>query len=294
MRIGVGGKLDEIHYGPGQVVNWTQNAQSWGRATLTPVAPLSFTLKYGNALRKASSFDAAALPAAENPLVRDYNYAPRDRVFSTFTAAWSVTATLTWSLEESLAKDDYRSSPLGLQNTHEQRVSSTLTWSPRDTFGAYVDAGYERISNLQSGATGIDTAPWLAGDSDRFWNLGVGGRWVPQARWVVTLDYLLAPSYDNTATTAGGTSQAFPQNWTKLDSTRFAVSYQWTAATQVHFRYARETYNSSDWSVNGVGPSTVPNLLALGVQPYRDNVNVFSLTVRYDFGRDEKRAQVPP
>jgi hypothetical protein len=106
LKIGVGGKLDDIHYGPGQVVTWTQNAESWGRVTLTPIAPLSFTLKIGNGLRKASSFDAAALPPEENPLIREYDYAPRDRVFSTLTGAWTVTSTLTWSVEGSLAKDD--------------------------------------------------------------------------------------------------------------------------------------------------------------------------------------------
>jgi MtrB/PioB family decaheme-associated outer membrane protein len=291
LKIGVGGKLDDIHYGPGQVVTWTQNAQSWGRATITPIAPLSFTLKIGNGLRKASSFNAAALPPEENPLIREYDYAPRDRVFSTLTGAWTVTSTLTWSVEGSLAKDDYRSSPLGLQSTHEQRASSTLTWTPRDTLSAYIDGGYERLFNLQNGYTGLDTAPWLAANTERFWNLGLGGRWVPQARWILTLDYLLAPSYDNTDTAAGGLQQAFPQNWTKLDSTRFEVSYNWTSAMQIHFRYTHETYNSNDWALNALGPTTVPNLLALGVQPYRDNVNLFGLTLRYQFGRDDSTGQ---
>jgi MtrB/PioB family decaheme-associated outer membrane protein len=286
LRIGVGGTLDEIHYGPGQVVTWTQNAQSWGRATVTPIAPLSFTLKIGNGLRKASSFNADAFPSEENPNIYQYEYAPRDRVFSTFTGAWTATATLTWSLEGSIAKDDYRSSPLGLLATHEQRGSTTLTWTPRETLSAYIDLGYERLFNLQNGITGLDASPWFAADSDRFWNLGIGGRWVPQERWTLSLDYLMAPSYDNTDTTAGGLQQAFPQNWTKLDSTRFSVGYQWTPAMQIHVRYTREQYNSNDWAVNGVGVSTIPNLLALGVQPYRDNVNVFGLTVRYQFGRD--------
>lgn len=62
IKIGVGGTLDDIHYGPGQVVTWTQDAQSWGVATFTPIEALSFTLKGGNALRKVSAFDAAALP----------------------------------------------------------------------------------------------------------------------------------------------------------------------------------------------------------------------------------------
>jgi hypothetical protein len=35
----------------------------------------------------------------------------------------------------------------------------------------------------------------------------------------------------------------------------------------------------------------VPNLLALGVQPYRDSVNLFALTVRYQFGRDDAAGQ---
>jgi MtrB/PioB family decaheme-associated outer membrane protein len=283
-RIGVGGKFDYDHYSPGQVVEHTQNAESWGRGTITPIPVLSFTLKYGNALRKASPFDAAALPPAENPLVRAYNYAPRDRVFSTLTASWAATPTLTWSVEGSLAKDDYRSSPLGLQNSHEQRASTMLTWTPRDTLSAYVTAGYQHVSTLQNGYTGALTAPWLVADTERFWNMAVGAHWVPQARWTLSIDYLLAPSYDNTDSTLGGLQQAFPQVWTKLDSGRLKVAYQWTHALQVNFSFTRETYNSSDWALDGVGPSTIPNLLALGLQPYHDNVNLFGITVRYQFG----------
>ena len=259
---------------------------------ITPIASLSFTLKGGDGLRKASSFDTAALPPEENPLIRAYDYAPRDRVFYTLTGAWTATSTLTWSAEGFIAKDDYRSSPLGLQSVHEVRGSTTLTWTPRDSLSAYIDGGYERLFNLQSGYTG-STPPWLAADTERFWNIGIGGRWIPQERWTLSLDYLMAPSYDNTDTTAGGLQQAFPQNWTKLDSTRFDLAYRWTSAMQIHFRYTRETYNSSDWALNGVGPSTVPNLLALGIQPYRDNVNLFAVAVRYQFGRDNTPRPAP-
>jgi len=282
-RIGVGGTFDDNHYSPGQVVRNTQDAESWGRGTITPIAPLSFTLKIGNGLRKASPFDAAALPPQESPLVRDFNYAPRDRVFSTLTGSWVATPTLTWTLEGFLAKDDYRSSPLGLQSSHEQRASTALTWTPRDTLSGYIDAGYERLFMLQSGYNGVDTAPWLAADTQRFWSIVIGGRWVPQERWTLTFDYLHAPSYEDVDSTLGGLQQAFPQNWTRLDSERFDVGYRWTPALQIHFRYAHEEYNSNDWALDGVGPATVPNLLALGLQPYRDNVNLFALTVRYQF-----------
>jgi len=293
LRIGVGGKFNDDHYGPGQVYRNTQETESWGRATVIPLESLSFTVKMGNGLRKASSFDPAAVPLLENPLVRDYNYAPRDRVFSSLTGSWAATRTLTWTIEGLLAKDDYRSSPLGLQSDHEQRASSTLTWTPRDSLSAYADAGYQRLFTLQSGSTGDATSPWLTAQTERFWNLSVGGRWVPQERWTLSLDYLVAPSYADTDTTVGGLQQAFPQNWTKLDSTRLDVLYRWTSALQLHLRYTHEAYHSNDWALDGVGPGTVPNYLALGLQPYRDNVNMVAMTVRYQFGRNTAPAKSP-
>ena len=63
------------------------------------------------------------MPRAYRPkkthLIWAYDYAPRDRVFSTLTGAWTASSTFTWSVEGSIAKDDYRSSPLGLQSVHE-------------------------------------------------------------------------------------------------------------------------------------------------------------------------------
>jgi hypothetical protein len=285
LRVGVGGKFNDNHYGPGQVYRNTQETESWGRATVLPIDSLSIAVKAGNGLRKVSSFDAAAVPIQENVLVRDYNYAPRDRTFSSLTGTWGITATLAWTIEGALIKDDFRSSPLGLESDHEQRASTTLAWTPRTTLSTYVDFGYQRLFTLENGSTGTVTTPWAATQTDRFWNLSVGGRWVPQERWTLSLDYLLAPSYSDTDTAAGGLQQAFPQNVTRLDSTRLDVLYRWTPALELRVRYTRETYHSNDWALDGVGPTTVPNYLALGLQPYRDNVNVIGLTVRYQFGR---------
>jgi MtrB/PioB family decaheme-associated outer membrane protein len=283
-KVGVGGKFNSVHYAPGQVLNHAQDTESWGRASITPIAALSFTLKGGNALRKTGSFDAGALPPGENPLVRAYNYAPRDRVFYSLTSAWAATPTLTWTLEGSVANDDYRLSQLGIQSAHERRGSTTVTWAPRESLSAYVDAGYQRLYTLQNGYSGIVTAPWFVTDTERFWNVGAGGRWVVNERWILNLDYVHAPSYVDTNSIAGGVAQSFPQNWTKLDSVRLDLKYRWTPAWQIHFRYVHEQYNSNDWSLEGVGPDTIPNLLTLGLQPYRDSVNLFGLAVRYQFG----------
>ena len=283
LHVAVGGEYHEDHYSPGQVLRNTQDVESWGKVSVTPATGLSLTLKYGDGLRKTSAFDVAAFASGENPLVRDFNFAPRDRVFSSLIGSWSVTPTLTWTLEGLLAKDDYRSSPLGLQSSHEQRGSTTLSWSPRETLSAYIDAGYQRLFTLQDGFTGPGTAPWLTADTERFWNVTIGGRWTPQRRWTLALDYLRAPSYEDVDTATGGLSQGFPQSRTTLASLHFDTTYQWTASLRLDFRYTREQYGSNDWALAAVGPSTLPNLLALGLQPDRDSVNLFGLTVHYQF-----------
>jgi MtrB/PioB family decaheme-associated outer membrane protein len=283
LHVGVGGEFLYVHYAPGQVLTHTQDVESWVRVSVNPLESVTVAVKYGDGLRKDSPTDLAALPFGESTLVRDYNYAGRDRVFSTLTASWAATATVSWVVQGALSKDDYRSSPLGLQSLHEQRYSTTLTWTPRDNLSAYLDAGYQRLFTWQNGATDVFTSPWMVSDMERFWNLSVGGRWVPQERWTLTLDYLLAPSTGDTDSALGGATQAFPQNWTKLDSARFGASYQWTPACQIRFHYLRETYNSNDWALAGVGPGTIPNLAAFGIEPYRDNVNLFALSVRYQF-----------
>ena len=284
LRLGVGGQFLDVRYSPGQAFAHSQDVESWARATVNPIDNLSFTVKYGDGLRKASALDVAALPAGENPLLLDYNYAPRDRVFTTLTSTWAITPTISWALEGYLAKDDYRSSTLGLLASHEQRGSTNISWMPRDSLSAYLDAGYQRLYNMQTGYTDANAPPWLVADTERYWTMSVGGQWTASRRWSLTMDYLHAPSYGDIGSDLGGLSQAFPQNWSRLDSLRLGVTYRWTPALQLHLRFEHESYNSSDWALNGVGPATVPNLLALGIQPYRDNVNLIGLTARYQFG----------
>ena len=61
LKIGVGGQFLDVRYSPGQAFTHTQDVESWGRATISPIENLSFTFKYGDGLRKASALDLAQL-----------------------------------------------------------------------------------------------------------------------------------------------------------------------------------------------------------------------------------------
>jgi hypothetical protein len=127
---------------------------------------------------------------------------------------------------------------------------------------------------------------------ERFWNVTAGGQWAMSKRWTVALDYTHAPSYYDTETQVTGLSQPFPENTTRLDNVRLDLRYQWTRAVQMHLLFIHEKYDSSDWALENVGPATVPNLLAFGLQPLNHDVNLVGLTARYEFGA--ARAASPP
>jgi MtrB/PioB family decaheme-associated outer membrane protein len=283
VRAGVGGTFQDVHYAPGQVLDHTHEVESWGRVTITPRADLSLGLKLGNGLRKISGFNAAALPSAENSQVRAFNTAPRDRDFVTLTGAWTASETLALTLESMLANDDYRNSPLGLQSEHERSTSAALTWTPSATLSANIDAAYQSQHSLQNGYSGSASPAWLLADRERYWNLGAGGRWT-YARWIVALDYRYAPSSSNSDASQGGPNESFPQNTTRLETAELGLSYRCSPAVQWHFRVAHESYRSSDWALQGVEPASVPNLLALGIQPLHDSVNLLGVSVRYQIG----------
>jgi len=285
LRVGIGGTYLDTYYPPSWgVISHTRDDESWGRATFGPLAGVTVTLKGGDASRTNSGFNPVALLPEENPLIYQFNYAPRDRVFYTLTGSWSATAQLTWSVEGFFADDDYRLSQLGLSSVHQRRGSSTLSWAPSESLSAYIDGGYQRLYMLQAGFTGALTVPWLVSNAERFWSLGAGGEWAMARRWTLALDYVHAPSYGDTGTQVLGLSQPFPENWSRLDSARLDLRYKWTPALQMHLRYIHEKYASSDWALDNVGPDTIANLLAFGVLPYSRNVNLVGLTVRYQFG----------
>ncbi len=283
LRAGVGGSFREVRYAPGQVLDHSDEVESWGRVSAVPGDGITLGLKVGNGLRKVSGLNLAALPPAENPQVRAFNTAPRDRSFATVSGSWAVSAALALAVESTLANDDYRKSTLGLQSVHERSSSASLTWTASEALSGTVDAAYQSRYALQSGAGGSPGPGWLLADRERYWNLGAGGRWT-HARWLFALDYRYAPSSSNSDAVQGGPNEPFPQNTTRLESAALNVSYRCSAALQWHLRMAHESYHSSDWALDGVGPQTIPNLLALGVQSPHDSVNLLGLSIRYQIG----------
>ena len=281
VRLGIGGTYEHTHFSPGQVLTSSSEQRAWGELIVVPVAAVRVSLKGGSARRDASAFDAAALPAGENPLMLAYDYAPRDSEFVHLRATWAVAANLAWAIDGSATTEAYRRSQFGLSDGRQRELSTTLTWMPIKALSVYLQGSYEHLQATQYALQLPATIPWQAIEGAYFWSAGTGGTWTVSRRWRMTADYVHAGSRSDTGVGSSGILQAFPQASSTLDTAKADVAYRWSAALTVRAQYRRDQFGSSDWALQGVDPATIPLLLALGEQPYRYTLDSFALSFIY-------------
>ena len=281
LRVGVGGTYAHTHFSPGQVLTSSSEQRAWGQLTVVPLAAVTVSLKGGSARRGASAFDAAALPAGENPLLLAYDYAPRDSEFLQLRATWAIAASLAWAIDGSAMTEAYRGSQFGLSDGRQRELSTTLTWVPIKTVSVYLEGSYEHLEATQYSLQLPASIPWQALEGEYFWSAGTGGTWAVSRRWRMTADYVHARSRSDTGVGSSGLLQAFPQASSTLDTAKADLDYRWSAALTVRAQYRRDQFGSSDWALEGVDPATIPLLLALGEQPNRYTLESFALSFIY-------------
>ncbi|HTX06629.1 MAG TPA: MtrB/PioB family decaheme-associated outer membrane protein [Steroidobacteraceae bacterium] len=284
VRAGVGGKYSHTDFSPGQVLSSLREESAWGYGTVTPIAALSLTVKAGSGRRDASALNTAALPVDENPLLRAYDYAPRDREFVTTRGTWTITSSLSWSLEGTAATDAYRLSEVGLQEGRERELSTTLAWAPVQTWSIYADSSYQHLEALQNGVETPGPIAWQEREGEYFWTAGAGGEWAIRSRWHLKVDYVHTGTRSDTEVLPVSVAEWFPEDATRLDTVKVEGTYLWTPALSLRMRYERSRYHTSDWALQNVDPATVPTLLALGLQPYRYDVDLIGLSFVYQLG----------
>ena len=78
----------------------------------------------------------------------------------------------------------------------------------------------------------------------------------------------------------------FPDLESRLHSLRIYADYKWRKDTTVKlsYQYERyEKYDEDDWTIDGLGPSSIPEVLLLGEQnpSYSQHVVRVSLAIRF-------------
>jgi MtrB/PioB family decaheme-associated outer membrane protein len=260
----------------------------WGQVRWRPGDVIQVDVKGGVSERDVDRYDEAyASSLGQNPLLRKYNMAYRYRRFGemTISAAWPENP-VSLTLNGLFADDDYAKSRLGITAGDDFRIAADLNWAVSETASLYVTGGYENLESEQSGSESFASADWQARNTDDFYTAGAGLH-VRQiaGKFDLQLDYTRADGTSEIELDAASSGLSrFPDLKSTFDYLRLRLDYHRSEKMQwnVDVRYQR--FLAEDWTLEGVGPATIPVILTLGAEPYDDKVLIFGIGFRYRMG----------
>lgn len=283
VTVGVAGDRIEIDRTQ-QLVRHTEDGRTYGRLKWTPGWGINVVLKGGSGHREARGVDLTYLPVGQDPRVAMYNLSNRDRDFGSVDATWAVTPKVTFAVQGSVTNDRYGRSVLGLLSGRERRGAATLTYVPAEQWSFYVDGGWQTRESVQAGAYSPASATWGAKIMDRFSNLGAGTKYTGE-KCSLGVDLSQAKSVGETGVGLIGALAGYPDQRSDLNNARVTLACAATAKLSYRARFVYENYTALDWAVDGVGPSTALNLLALGIDTGKHNTAIFGLSFSYKLGK---------
>ena len=259
----------------------------WLRAHWRPMdGMLDLRATIGKESRDPDNY-RADLADGQNPLMRKYNMADRERSYFDFYGSWSHREIpVSVGLGARYADDDYDKSQLGLLSGSDSRVSGDVSYMFNERNTGYLHFGFEGIEAKQSNSEFYSAADWRAKREDDFVTAGLG--WKSEAivnNLDLEIDYTYARSEGKTKLDSDARELGrLPDLETELNSLRMELTYHLNERLDLLFGWWWEKFDSKDWSLQGVQPGTMASYVAFGADPYEYDVNVFSLSGRYSFG----------
>jgi hypothetical protein len=233
----------------------------------------------------------------QNPLMRKYNMADRDRdgVEVRFTSQPTDRLSLGFKVET--WSDDYDNSAVGLTSGDRDVYLADVSYALRRNLSFYGSFGSESIKSSQSGAASNvnpNTAPpnWEGKNKDDFDTASVGMRWSGLGKWGLELDYVYAKSEGDIEIRNSGRRDEFPELNTELNRVTLGVTYDYTNRIRFRAGVLYEDYDSDDWALDGVEPDTIANVLTWGGNSPDYDVTMFSIGFRYSLSDPAEREKV--
>lgn len=268
-----------------QEVDRTRESTIWGKATAQALENIGVTLKLAHAERRNSGYQAApGVTPPENPLLRKYNMASRDRDSAGLRADIAATDRLSLGVGLDAAKDSYFDSAIGLTGAKDTSLNGDVSFMLSEQTSLSAFASRETIESTQAGSQLFAAADWTAENHDTVDVLGIGVRHAAiKDKLDLGADYTMARTRGEIRLATGAAQPGFPDFTTKRHTLRLYATYRVDKRISLHGGYWYERFRSADWMLDGVTPATIPNVLTLGEQAPQYRVGVIHASLRYAF-----------
>lgn len=195
---------------------------------------------------------------ANDPDLRQYDIADNDREMYDLNLVFYGPLNSALSLNYKNDSTNFKESLYGLQERLDKSYLAELTLSPMKY--ASINAYYTKEAK-QSAIVGES---WEADIDDHTDTIGLGAEMLLLRRRL-----LIRADYSNSISTGSVSfppvvSSALPDRETELSTLNLKAEYNMSKKLSIGLAYKHEKFTSSDWSVDGLNPSTIDNVLSIG------------------------------
>jgi MtrB/PioB family decaheme-associated outer membrane protein len=292
LAIGGGGEYRTLdRTGTSQEVKSETMVDGWGQVQYRPSGYLGFVLKGGAQERDPDKYDASAAGSGQNPLLRKYNMAYLYRSYGEALVNVAVgDLPVTLGASVFYGDDTYDFSTIGTTAGLDRRYGVDVNWAVSDKLSLYLGTGEEKIEAKSQGSQSYSQPDWRWVSNDEFSSWSGGLRTQPTAKLSFDIDYSYSKG-NSRMELVGVAGGKFPNNTSELSALRVDGAYALTERLDLALTWRYESYNSTDWALQGIEPATLPTVLSLGADPYDYDVNYVGLSVRYSFRSPEPEAE---
>jgi MtrB/PioB family decaheme-associated outer membrane protein len=284
IKLGLGFKRDDTERDLQEVDNTREDTVSTS-IRVRNIENLFLEFKLAVSARDGSTYEElTAVDPPQNPLMRKYNLADRNRDNIGLYA--NLTPSSYYSIGFSIDgySDSYDKSVVGLTSSRSTSLNIDVSGMLSESTGVTVFLGTEKIQSEQAGSSAFADPDWIANNEDSFDNFGIGVTHVLIENSLdIGADYTLANSRGKITVNGSATAEPFPDFTTRLDSIRLYANYHVDENMSFRLAYWHETYDISDWASDGVDANTVSNLLGFGAGDGSYSNDVIKVSLGYTF-----------
>lgn len=253
------------------------------RTRIADTAQVRFKLSHAE--RTGDNQDPASTsPSEQNPRMTWFNVADRSRTEMELSLQVTPSERTSLGIGTHLVDDDYDDTQIG--RTALLRLGFTADFSarPRDDMTLYAYASHDRYETEQSNSATFDIPNWQGATEDAYVTAGLGGEITGiKGKFDLGLDIMYLDSVGEVDIETGAVQPGFPN----LEAERFLIrlrgDYRLRDDLRLGMSLGYESFQSDAWMLDGVNPSTVSGLLALGEESPSYDVVTSILSVEYDF-----------
>jgi len=246
------------------------------------VKDIELQLRGASSKRDGDKYEPVTdITPAENPLMRKYNLADRDRDQLGVSVSYLPQSRLQLSAYFDAYKDLYSNSDIGLLESIEKDYILAMQYQLNKLLALNADYTLTKIESTQAGSQTFSVATWHAVNHDQIdvIHLGLTYDVVPES-FSMGIEFSYAESEGKIKVS---TASPLP----RLTSTRYTIllygDYRLDKQSMLNVFYRYEDYDESDWAYDGVNPDSIANVLSLGEGTPSYRIGILGVTYRYTF-----------